>query len=340
MHKQHSSRFRPSVLDRLEDRVVPSGGVTHAEVTAAAVSTTTTAASRLTTLETQLGAAGTKVNDAFSTFASSIRQLESGLIATSGTTTTIPAVEAIDGQVAVLSNTLAASVASAYGGVTAIGSNAAVIASGLDGGGDGSLVTQLLGLFRNDGVTGSFDPASLPLLFESVEAVMGVGYSNAAIEGFVAGVGGSGLITPSASATAFNLTTFTAQANAAYTTFGESIRGTEISLPTTTGPVEGPTVGTIAAAETADAAAADTLATALVAAVTGTTAEPIVALRAQEEAVALAAFGPLLAIAAPTGVIPTADVQLVLADGEVAINGSYGATAIQAYLIATFTSAT
>ena len=338
MPQHRPFRFRPSLLDRLEDRVVPSGGVAHAQVTAAAA--TTSAASRLATLETQLGTAGAQVNAAFSTFASSIRQVETSLVATSSGTATIPTVAAIDAQISTLASTLASSVASAYGGVTAIGSNATVIASGLSGTGDGSLSTQLQALVGVAGFSGEFDQSTLPLLFASVEATMGVGYSNAAIEGFVAGVGGSGLISASASASPFNLTTFGAQANAAYGTLAESIRGAEMTLPTSSGAIAGTPIGsgTVASFQAEVTTAADTLASSLVTAVTGTTAEPIVALRAQEESIPLAYFGPLATVAAPTGVVSTADLPLVLADGEVGINGSYGATAIQAYLIATFTS--
>ena len=126
MSQKRSLRFRPTSIDFLEDRTVPSSGMTG-HVTAAAVhaaaTTGTSSSNAQSTLQAQLTAAGAQVNAAFSTFADGVRQAEVSLTAqntASLTTTSATRIAAAVTSINSLTATLASSVHAAYGSVNGL----------------------------------------------------------------------------------------------------------------------------------------------------------------------------------------------------------------------------
>ncbi len=339
MMNSRSRCYRPAVIDPLEDRVVPSSGLghAHAQISAAAVSTaSSTYAAKMAKLQAELTTAGTQINAAYANFATAIRNIEATLIpsATSTAPNMLKLQESVAGQVAPLGT----AVASAMGNISHIGGDATVIAGGISGATAGSLGDQLASLFEAASTTGSIsnsDPvsvSSLPLLFAAVDSVISVSLQSTSIQGLLAGLGSVGFVPPtSTSQSPFSLTAFGTQTNASFSTFASSIRAAELNLPTDPSSSNGN--GTIASVTAAGTTAADTLGTSLAASLTGTTAETFVQLRQPEESAAVAAFAGLIPVAAPTGTVPAAEIPLVYAIGEAAINSTYQLTAIQGYLI-------
>ncbi len=359
MFKKRSPRFRPMISDFLEDRAVPSTGGSIAQVSAAAKAATTST-TPLAKLTTELTQAGTQINAAYAAFATAVRQTEVQLIGSpiqipGGPAAPFIAVQTISPSQALSSitpliSTLSSSVTSALSNVPGASAYAGVIGSGFTGSGPGSLLSEMTALFNavpNNGAisnvggstTGTFNQSSLPLLFLAVEGTINSSYGATAVEGYLAGLGASGLApTSSSSATAFNPTTFGTQANSAYATFASAARAAELTLPTATSTATA--TGTVASVTSAITSAADTLTSSLVGALAGTTAAPFAPFGQVEEGAALAALGPFLSVAAPNGVVPAANLSIFYTVGQQVIDGSYAATAIQGYIIGTFATRT
>ena len=149
-------RFVPDAFDRLEDRLALShaGAAGAAHVRAAA--TTPTAAA--TDLPAQLAAASAQINQAYATFAETVRSAELNAFAITTTSYSIPTAAGprlVSSSSSVTFNaqtlpaisaavdTLAGSIAAALGSVPSAARGAGLIAAGINGPGLGSLGNQL-----------------------------------------------------------------------------------------------------------------------------------------------------------------------------------------------------
>jgi len=267
MIRKRAPKFRPSILESLEDRTVPSTASSLAHVSASAATTGSTAASNMTTRLNQIG---TQVNAAYAAFATAVRQAETTLIAPVATPLappTTPAAPATAASVAArvtpllttLSTGLLAAVNSSS--TTRLPGQAAatgLLQAQLNGPGAGSLATEMSSLFAAaaaGSADGTVPQTSLPLLFAAVDSAINASYSATATQIYLfangqisnggtgttgtgtTGTGTTGTTTTgttgtmtTGTATAFDLNQFGTQVNAAYSTFAAALRQSETTL--------------------------------------------------------------------------------------------------------------
>lgn len=345
-------QFRPACMpESLESRVVPS----HATAHVAAVTTGATAAARQ---RAALAAAGTQINAAYAEYAATVRQIAADAFPVSSQTT--PTLGAtVTTQIGQATDALASQVGSALGTVPGASRYAAVVAAGINGAGEGSLDSQLNGLFDSvasilvgsrPGSIGS-EPASYIILygqdrtvfFASVEDALASSYQATSVQGYLAAVAGSA----QSSTAAANLSAIGSLVNPAYATFADGVRQTVgLIQPDFTDPAAPTTGTTIAPLGTTLNNAVATLSQSLAAGLAGTPAGPAAGLL-RGQLVGPQAGSLAGRLANLTGILnPTAsstnylisintNTTPVLAAYDLAIAASYQAISIEGYIIGT-----
>ena len=339
MSQNRSPRFRPSAFDHLEDRAVPSGGVSYAQVSAAA--TRVTASARL---QTQLATAGNQIGAAYATFASGVRQLEltlinpaNGTIPNSVTSTSAVATSTVLPQVQALVTNLASSVTAALGNIPRAARQSNVIAAGLTGTSPGSLATQMTRLFNAASVNNGVVQGNLGLLFTAVDSAVSGSYEATSIQGYLAAIGRPGRSGTSNSPSAFNLTTFGLQNNSAFATFATTTRSAELNLPVDA-PNSVAAQTAVIQAETTIVNAASALGQNATAGLSGTTAAPFAGLlqsrvTGPSAGSLISQLTNLINTASPQNSVPSYSLSLLYAAVDAATNATFKATAIDGFLI-------
>ncbi len=209
--KKRREGFGPSILDVLEDRIVPSSGglAVHASATG-------------------LASAGAEVQAAYSAFATSVRQSELALLpGASGTAASVSA------QVSQEVSTLGNAIASAVQGV-ASGNAGSLLSRQLTGASPGSLASglnQVILAASAGSAGGTVPPATLPLLFTAVDGAIAASLNSTAVEVSIdvavhaSGAGGTG-----STGSPVNTAQYASRVNAGYAGFATSVRQAESAL--------------------------------------------------------------------------------------------------------------
>lgn len=328
--KHRCAKFRPSVLEILEDRAVPSAGGTslHASSSGSGGSSS---------LQAQLNRIDAQVNAAYATFATSVRQAEVTLVSAGVGMPAAGTAASVAVQVAQDAATLQSQVTSAVIG-QAIGNSQGLLEQQLTGRSPGSLTVGLAQLLNTASVgfdNGPVPQSSLDLLFTAVDGVIASSLRTTSIEVdlYLSGSHVSGSVTSSSS---FNLVQYGNQVNAAYATFATGVRQAETMLVSPGGlaaPVNVASqvgqqiqslVQTFHGIEAKTPLASD--ATLIESQFVGTTPG---ALSDQVASLLVAST-----VGSTDGSVPTASLPLLFSAVDVAINASYNASAVEGDLFA------
>ena len=336
MSQNRSPRFRPSAFDRLEDRAVPSAGVSYAQVSAAA-----TRASVTPRLQTQLANAGAQIATAYATFAVGVRQAELTLInpVAAGDPTSISAVPTATAQAQIntLITTLGASVQSALSTIPRAASQANVIVAGITGANSGSLAVQLNRVFTAASANGGVVQGNLGLLYAATEGAISGSYESTTLQSYLGAIGRPGRIGNSLSPSAFNLTTFGLQSTAAFATQAMSVRSAELNLPFN-GSNSITAQTTVVQAQTALVNATSTLAQSVTAGLVTTTASPFSSLlqtrlTGPTAGSLISQLTNLVSTATLGNSVPSYSLSLLYAAVDAATNAALKGIAIDGFLI-------
>lgn len=327
-HKNRKTKFRPSAFEVLEDRAVPS--------TLGVSASATTNASNLQAELTQIDG---QIDTAFSTFASTVFQAESGLQGTTtgstGTTTgsTLSSLATTVNQaITTLETTLTSDISGSISN-NALGLLQAQINSSTRG----SLLSSMNEIINaaNTGATnGTISSTTYPLLATAINGTISASFTSALVETYIYATGQA-----SGNGNYFDLDQFSTQVNTAYTTFASSIYSAESTLFTTDGS-SAPSSSTVSVVGTIDTQIG-TLATSVGSLVAGTSeASRGSIIEAQfvgnqEGSLANQMNNLFVASVASDGSIAQAQLPLLTAAVDAAIAASYMNTSVDDYLLAT-----
>jgi hypothetical protein len=198
---QGSKKFRPRVLESLEDRAVPSTLGVSAEV----------ASTSPTTVQQKLAQVDAQIDTAYSAFATSIFQAEDALLASGGSN-----VGSLVTSVGQAITTLQVSLTSAVSG--SVSNNVlGVVQQQINGSAPGTLLSSMAQLF-NPAAVSTLTPLSYPLLATAVSGTIGASYTAVTVEAYLYATG-----KPSGNTSTLNLDQYSGQVNALYTSFASTV---------------------------------------------------------------------------------------------------------------------
>ena len=334
--KKRQPGHRPAILDILEDRAVPSAGMSAVHVASGAGSNAATV----------LNQVGPQVNAAYSAFATAVRQAEVALVA--GTTagngrTAGPSISAAtaSNQVAQQITALSASLAGTLGSATGLASARGPIQAELTGATPGSLSSRMAALFAAAAAPdGSIPSSSLPLLFAAVDGAIAGSYSSTAVNIYYDAIGRAGTGSKGAGGStaggSFDLTTIGEEQSAAYSALATAVRQAEATL---VGAGTAAPTGTAATVEATAMRQINSLSQSISSSLGSTPAAAttgvLQALDTDASPGSLSGqIAALFAAAGAGGTIPQASLPLLFSAVDGAINASYASTAVNTYLIA------
>ena len=338
--KKRRAEFRPSILDILEDRAVPSSGGSSLHASSGGSG----ANSRL---QTQLAQIGARVGAAYAEFAASVGQSELTLLSAGGAGAPTGTVSSVSVQVAQEVGTLSKAITWAVRGQVG-GKALGLLQQGqLTGASPGSLSTGLALILEAASAgssDGSVPQSSLPLLFTAIDGAIASSFNTTTVEIYLNATGlasGGGSKGPSGSTrSSFNLTHYENQVNAAYSTLSATVRQAETALISPGGPSDAVIVAALAGqqietlARSIGGLAANTPVASNAAVIQGQfVGDTPAALSTQ-----LASLLVASAAGSSDGSVPQSSLPLLFTAVDAAINASSNSTAIEGVLLASESS--